>query len=211
MFRGQPADINQCRQLSFSLICTSSYHRSDWKTGTILSGPIALIVCVWRMRWAFALLCPSCSPHHHHHHPPPPCNFVSALQVQSKLSLLGRGLDGERRRLLRPDAGAAAQPRQLLQGHPQLCHADGLLRRQRLRPGTGGGGVGAGLCAFCDVTTSWQSLTSAASVRYQQVLTNDSCTKCRPGSRWQSRPTSTGSPGPPGRGAGYCRGCLWAF
>lgn len=124
---------------------------------------------------------------------PPP------LQVQSKLPLPGRGFHGERRRLLRPDAGPAAEPRQLLPGHPQLCDADGLFRRQRLRPGTGrrqargGGGT---------TMTSWQSLTSVASVRYQQVLTNDSCTKCRPGSRWRSRPTSTGSPGPPGQGEG---------
>lgn len=36
--------------------------------------------------------------------------------------------------------------------------------------------------------------------RYQQVLINDWCTKCRLESRSRSRPTSTGLPGSPGQG-----------
>lgn len=45
--------------------------------------------------------------------------------------------------------------------------------------------------------------------RYQQALINDWCTKCRQGSRSRSRPTLTGSPGPPGRGeARWPLGCL---
>ncbi len=56
-------------------------------------------------------------------------------QVQSQFALPRRGLYWECSWLLRPDARPAAEPHQLLQGHPQLRDADGLFRWQHLRPG----------------------------------------------------------------------------
>lgn len=49
--------------------------------------------------------------------------------------------------------------------------------------------------------------------RYQRALINDWCTKCRLGSRFRSRPTLTGSPGPPGQGEGHRQVCVcvWVF
>lgn len=45
--------------------------------------------------------------------------------------------------------------------------------------------------------------------RYQQVLINDWCTKCRLESRSRSRPTSTGLPGSPGQGESLWQLHVW--
>ncbi len=60
---------------------------------------------------------------------------MSFSQVQPKCSILGCRLYWECCWFLRPVARPAAEPHQLLQGHPELCDADGFFCRQRLRTG----------------------------------------------------------------------------
>lgn len=163
----------------------------------MLSHAIKLIVCVRRLRWAFALLAGSRFARRPH------TTLIRLLRFSPNSRYLAVGSTESAVDFYDLTLGPQLNRVNCCRDIPSfVMQMDFSADSAYVQVPAAAAGKAGPAGFFSNLTAARRSLTSAASFRYRLVLTDDSSTKCRPGSRWRSRPTWTGSPGPPGRGEG---------